>query len=314
MIRACVALALLFLNVHGCSESSRSGADVGPSTPFVVLGHIRELPDDVLALLAERINAENPDYVFVLGDLTFAGTKAQTDRIQRAFLDRLGAPFYLAPGNHDRVSGIDAYRDWVGYRYKVILDRNANFLLIDSSDDSIALIREVEALLERADPARPTILLTHHHVWKRHLKVIGGKFVRRRHTRVFWKALGARFRVGFAGDAVRDFSAQKLGGRHFYSVGVFFSGRCRPIYFARAEVNAKGRLRVRPIYLDLPGQHPWHTRRLPTYQPDVPWPIENSASATGGDGELRSSRCEGRGATIRLAPSGPAGETEQPTQ
>lgn len=49
----------------------------------------------------DAVNARAPDAVFVTGDLTDIGTDAEY-ALLRAELDRLNAPYFVIPGNHDR--------------------------------------------------------------------------------------------------------------------------------------------------------------------------------------------------------------------
>ena len=268
-------------------------------TTFVVLGHVRELTTDVFALLAKRINSLRPDHVFVLGDLVNVPTEPQRQTVQREFFDRLDAPYFVAPGNHDLIAGLEVYDDWIGYRYRLVSDPNANFLLLDSNDDLVALQREVETLIDLAEPAKPIILLGHHRIWKRHLRVISGQHIREHHTRALWRSVKNRVDFVFAGDAIRRFGVEVRGKTRLYSVGIFFSGRCLPVYFALGVLDADGRMQVRPVYLDLPTEHPWHTRRLT----DLPTEHLRDTRRLPRPTDLSSATaiCEGRGADIRVA-------------
>lgn len=54
-----------------------------------------------IASAVDAVNARAPDAVFVTGDLTDIGT-AEEYALLRADLDRLTAPYFVIPGNHDR--------------------------------------------------------------------------------------------------------------------------------------------------------------------------------------------------------------------
>jgi len=276
-----------------------SETDSPKPTRFVVLGHVRELPTDVFGLLAEQINSLQPDYVFVLGDLTNLATEPQRQRVQRELFDRLDAPYYAVPGNHDLMAGADVHEAWIGYRYKLLPDSNASFVLFDSNDDPMTLQREVESLLDLAEPRKPIILLGHHPVWKRHLRFISGRRIRKHHTEAMWKAVENRVDFAFAGDAARRFDVELRGRTALYSTGIFFSGRCLPVYFSLGVLDADGHLQVQPVYLDLPTEHPWHTRRLT----ELPTERHQYARQSPGPGALEPATavCEGRGASIRAA-------------
>jgi 3',5'-cyclic AMP phosphodiesterase CpdA len=306
-------LTLLFaffvpLLLLGCE----AGTIASKPTNFVVLGHIRELPTDVLVLLTKRINSLRPDHIFILGDLTNTATEPQRERIQLEFLDHLDAPYHVAPGNHDLIGGAEVHESWIGYRYKLLSDPNANFLLFDSNDDSATLQREVGTLLDLAEPTKPVILLGHHWVWKSHLRFISGRRVRKHHTETFWNAVKNRIDFAFAGDAARKFSVEVRGKTSLYSVGLFFSGRCLPVYFVLGVLDGQGQMQARPIYLDLPTMHPWHTLRLT----DLPTErLRNAHRSPGSTGAVLesprryktsgSSSCAGilRPSTLRELPS-----------
>ncbi|MEL7469812.1 MAG: phosphodiesterase [Pseudomonadota bacterium] len=54
-----------------------------------------------IAAAVDAVNAWSPDAVFVTGDLTDIGT-ADEYALLKAELDRLAAPYFVIPGNHDR--------------------------------------------------------------------------------------------------------------------------------------------------------------------------------------------------------------------
>src|SRR6218665_4090867 len=49
---------------------------------------------------ADDINAQSPDLIVASGDFTQIGTKEEFEQA-RAFLDKLNAPVFAVPGNHD---------------------------------------------------------------------------------------------------------------------------------------------------------------------------------------------------------------------
>ncbi|MEM9148841.1 MAG: phosphodiesterase [Pseudomonadota bacterium] len=85
-----------------------------------------------IAAAVEAVNARRPDAVIVTGDLTDIGT-AEEYRLVRTALDRLAAPYFVLPGNHDRREALreafsdhaylreSGYLDWVDGRFPLRL-------------------------------------------------------------------------------------------------------------------------------------------------------------------------------------------------
>ena len=95
---------------------------------FVALGQIRDFHPharDLLARRADRINADEPQYVFLLGDLTLDATDPEWGRVQSRLLDRLEAPYFIAAGNHDVKLGRNLHAARVGYLDQWIPTPNA---------------------------------------------------------------------------------------------------------------------------------------------------------------------------------------------
>ena len=57
---------------------------------------------------ADDINAQKPDLVVASGDFTQIGTKEEFEQA-REFLDKLHAPVFAVPGNHD-VPAVNIFR------------------------------------------------------------------------------------------------------------------------------------------------------------------------------------------------------------
>lgn len=57
---------------------------------------------------ADDINAQNPDLIVASGDFTQIGTKEEFEQA-REFLDKLNAPIFAVPGNHD-VPAVNIFR------------------------------------------------------------------------------------------------------------------------------------------------------------------------------------------------------------
>lgn len=94
------------------------------------LGMSGNSPDDInaevqnLRKAISQINALEPDFVVICGDLiNFAGTEKHYEVLKKE-LSGLNAPWYAVPGNHDEGDGSDAkliklYRQYFGENYYV---------------------------------------------------------------------------------------------------------------------------------------------------------------------------------------------------
>jgi 3',5'-cyclic AMP phosphodiesterase CpdA len=74
--------------------------------------HFGRTDPTVVESLAEDISADPPDLVVVSGDLTMRARRSEFVEA-KAFLERLPAPFFAVPGNHD----ITAYRPLERFMY-----------------------------------------------------------------------------------------------------------------------------------------------------------------------------------------------------
>ena len=79
-------------------------------------------------------------------------------------------------------------------------------------------------------------------VIKKKVRVISGQHIREHHTRALWRSVKNRVDFVFAGDAIRRFGVEVRGKTRLYSVGMFFSGRCLPVYFALGVVDSDGQM------------------------------------------------------------------------
>src|SRR5664279_2006830 len=82
--------------------------------------------------LAADIATQRPDLVVISGDFTQIGSRAEFEEA-RAFLDRLPAPFFAVPGNHDvpAVNIVRRFLDPYGYYRRFIAPDLEPFVEID---------------------------------------------------------------------------------------------------------------------------------------------------------------------------------------
>ncbi len=124
------------------------------------------------AKAVDSVNSFAPDAVFVTGDLTDVGTD-EDYALVRGELDRLDAPYFIIPGNHDRHDTLRAaFRDHSylpseGPLNWVVDDFPLRLIGLDSvlPDEGHGLLStETLAWLDQtlASSARPTIVGLHH--------------------------------------------------------------------------------------------------------------------------------------------------------
>jgi predicted MPP superfamily phosphohydrolase len=114
------------------------------------------------------INAQQPDLILIAGDLIDSSiAPLRTQRMEEE-LAQLKAPFgiYMAPGNHEYISGIRESKDFLRPTQVHLLCDSVvtlpNHLQIIGRDDRNNRHRlPVKELVEKANPAWPVILLDH---------------------------------------------------------------------------------------------------------------------------------------------------------
>jgi predicted phosphodiesterase len=221
-----------------------TAAEPRAHTVFAAVGHLSSLKgkEGKLRRLAHELNDRKPDYVFVLGDMTLNATDHETKRFQRAFLDELDAPYYIAAGNHDLARARRDYKTFearFGPRFLMVEDPRAHFVVIDTNAHIDRIEAELGEMFARAEeaPARPTILLTHHMIWRDYTV-----------RRFFYKStdilalLEGRVKAIIAGDHSSGFRRATVRGIDVYSVGMGKRGPFPLYIFTIGTVDASGAL------------------------------------------------------------------------
>ena len=131
------------------------------NTRFVVVGHIYPIIEDEqkISKLIKKINSHNPDYVFVLGD-----SRLDRTEVVKNFKKKIRAKIFFSPGNHD-LKNLTLYEKNIGYFNKVINEKDARFILINSSESAVNLRNFLQGILKENFDFGPTIILTHHRIW-----------------------------------------------------------------------------------------------------------------------------------------------------
>ncbi|WP_140984245.1 metallophosphoesterase family protein [Asticcacaulis tiandongensis] len=109
----------------------------------MIIAHISDLhfgacDNEIADLLLTQLNDSGADLIIASGDITQSAT--ETEFIQaRAFFDRLKAPVFVIPGNHD-LPGIDFRRFWHPFeRYKRHIAEDLNPVLQTGLSDIVGL-------------------------------------------------------------------------------------------------------------------------------------------------------------------------------
>lgn len=109
----------------------------------MIIAHISDLhfgacDNTVAEALHTSLHDHQPDLIIVSGDITQSATESEFLQA-RAFFDRLSAPVFVIPGNHD-LPGIDLRRFWHPFaRYKRHISQNLNPVLQTGLSDIAGL-------------------------------------------------------------------------------------------------------------------------------------------------------------------------------
>lgn len=116
----------------------------------------------------EKINALHPDIILIPGDLIDNSTVPLEQEKMYEELNQLKAPLgvYLAPGNHEFISGIVPSLDFLKKtQIQVLMDSAAlvddSFWIIGRDDRSNPRRLPLSQILKQTDPSQPLILLDH---------------------------------------------------------------------------------------------------------------------------------------------------------
>lgn len=116
----------------------------------------------------DLINGQNPDVVFIAGDLIDNSVEPLLNEPFAEALDGLKAPMgiYMVPGNHEFISGIEACEAFLaGTRVRLLRDDveslPCDLQVIGRDDRSNPRRLSLEELLEKTDTSRPVLVLDH---------------------------------------------------------------------------------------------------------------------------------------------------------
>ncbi len=239
------------------------------STRIAVVGHLRGLMDyhtDVMEQVAEAVNSQMPDYVYILGDFVRFSTDEEYDQWEAHFLNGLTAPYVFVPGNHEAraVTGGDTvFQDRIGPFTQVLTTDTVNLVAIDSSAGYSAVQEALSDAHSQVDPNKLTLLMTHHRVWQ---KLSSNPFMPYFTNGQFMPLINRWVDAIFAGEADYDITEYDINDGTVnvaYSIGTRNKGDSTPIYFAMVSVGPDQVLRVTPNYIDLDYHHPYYVEKDP---------------------------------------------------
>ena len=121
-----------------------------------------------LKKFVEMINAQNPDLIIISGDLIDNSILPLYQQKMAEELSQLKAPMgiYMAPGNHEYISGIEACESFLKdtpiqlLRDSIVTLPNG-LQIIGRDDRSNRHRMSIAQLMKLADPTKPTLLLDH---------------------------------------------------------------------------------------------------------------------------------------------------------
>jgi hypothetical protein len=147
---------------------------------IVAFGHVYSLlyHEDVFNAMIEQINFQDPDYIWILGDIVFNNTDEEWNYLMNKYEDLKGRRFH-AGGNHDmnyhyeRYFGINEnqweaeirFLNYVGYRYITIEDEVANYMMVNMNDSIDRIKNYLDLMLPKLNNNKQSILFTHHCTW-----------------------------------------------------------------------------------------------------------------------------------------------------
>jgi hypothetical protein len=130
---------------------------------FIVFGHAYSVlkTEKLRSEFIESINAEKPDFVFILGD-SQQGNKGIVDQ----YRNEIEGEVFFAPGNHDLTEQqIPSYKNVVGYLDTVIQKGSVNFVILNSSESVNPINKFLERAVNKIDTSKINFLFSHFRIW-----------------------------------------------------------------------------------------------------------------------------------------------------
>ncbi|MFW5757280.1 MAG: metallophosphoesterase [Bacteroidota bacterium] len=229
---------------------------------FIIAGDLTggEQPG-VFDQAVKRINDLAPDFVITVGDLIEGYTHSQNE-MQRQWetflrsLQKLEAPFFFAPGNHDITTEM-LLREWkrrLGHHYYNFYVGNVLFLVLNSTEPGVNGFSEkqvnyVSSVLEEHRKGDPVFVILHNALWgmegKQGVEKLNDAFDRHEVTFFCGHEHRYQFRM-YNGKHHYMLAALAAGGKKGASLGEFHN---------MMQVTVKNE-NIRIANIELEGLHP----------------------------------------------------------
>jgi hypothetical protein len=150
------------------------------SVVIVATGHLYPLlyHPDVYRRFIKTVKEQHPDYFFALGDLVYNDSEKEWDTVLANF-NKIGVPFYFAPGNHDlnyhyeryfgkhdhQVEAELRYLNKAKCRYKVVKDNFANYVFVNANDSLKRVLAFLDFARPQLDKDKHMIMLSSPALW-----------------------------------------------------------------------------------------------------------------------------------------------------
>lgn len=248
------------------------------SVVIVAFGHVYGLLNhpDVFDLLIDKVNEQDPDYVWILGDVVYNNTEEEWAVLFEKYKGMNGERFH-AGGNHDmnyhyeRYHGSkenqweaeSRYLDKIGYRYLTLEDELANYMLINMNDSLDRISEYLDRMLPQLNPVKQSILFTHHATWHpNQSKVDDPKtWVKKNFPRDSLLPKLVDFDYMIYGDWSEGFyfNSIKLNDHKYKVIDTGNLKEGDPLHITRIVVRSDG-VEARPVSIPIPLESNWYKK------------------------------------------------------
>lgn len=250
----------------------------GDSVVIVAFGHVYGLlyHPDVFDLLIKTVNAEDPDYVWVLGDVVYNNTEEEWNTVLSKYSVLKGKRFH-AGGNHDMNYHYERYHgnrenqweaesrylDKIGYRYLTLEDELANYMLINMNDSLPRIKDYLTQMLPQLNPDKQSILFTHHATWHENqsLEDDPKTWVKKSFPRDSLMPQLVDFDYLVYGDWSEGFyfNSININGNEFEVIDAGNLKEGDPLHITRIVIKPDG-VEAKPIDIPIPSESNWYKK------------------------------------------------------
>lgn len=130
---------------------------------FVTIGHSYSTlkTDSAKLFFIKKLNAENADFVFILGD-----SQLEDSSVTDFYKKNINSTVLFSPGNHEiSHSLLSKYKQSVGYLDTTIINDQCNFIVLNSLQSVEKINNYFSKTFNKIKNNNPTIVLTHFRIW-----------------------------------------------------------------------------------------------------------------------------------------------------